>query len=532
MIGKLFLDNPPSEQQLMAFYREVDHDKTGEASALEFDNTVYRLQMDMWPVLDEIGVTRIIGILNAAADKWHRASGNWYKVFLACDEDNSGSMTFEEMMRVFRKGFPGLSVPPSKVSNQELRGFWNALDSMRSGRVEVYDFLIFMRKYGAEWSMHKSPLEFRKKEALIQDIGPPPERTDDELRHIAQILDDALTGYWNRRGVFVRAVERWKTFLGEADANKDGHLTYKELENTLCVQLKIERNGAFDGPVSAAARQKILDQYRLDGAVVKGVSHDDLYALWCKFDSDRSGLVTHDEWTLGIYRLWLETWPDCSNKVLSQVVDKISETAAKWIGRTKNWYKVFNLVDVDGSGSIGYDEFFNIIRRPLPCLAIPTSAISSDELKGLWKAMDEDRSSTITVQEFMVFMRRLEVKRGISQWRPSAARGSIVDRASTMMELARKAREQPELSPAQEERITAGLQTLTPEHLAIAYAEWEIPWNDTVSDWEWHRIIRELLDIPEDFLDDDRLHAAWSKIDKDNVGQVPVEAVIELGGRT
>ena len=124
--------------------------------------------MDTWPELDQQGgflchcfvyccigtnartrgIFRVIHILNTAADKhgaqqwacfpeldvefkqkwqrWHRASGNWYKVFLAlasepqvdssrpeapvlepapkaCDEDGSGSMTFDEMVGVCRK---------------------------------------------------------------------------------------------------------------------------------------------------------------------------------------------------------------------------------------------------------------------------------------------------------------------------------------------------------------------------------------------------------------------------------------------
>ncbi|CAK9041450.1 unnamed protein product [Durusdinium trenchii] len=217
---------PPSSNELLAFWREVDRDGTGEASAEHFDSAVYRLQVDTWPDLDEEGISRVIQILNLAAEKWHRAAGNWYKVFLACDEDGSGSMTFDEMLGVFRKGFPGLSISPQKLPEQELRGFWRALDAHRSGRVEVYDFMIFMRKYGAQYSMHKTP-RGRRSEA-IQDYGHPAERTDDELRHTAQVLDDSLTAYWNRCGVHVRSGDKWQRFLDEADLNKDGLVTFHE----------------------------------------------------------------------------------------------------------------------------------------------------------------------------------------------------------------------------------------------------------------------------------------------------------------
>eukprot|EP00441_Pelagodinium_beii_P036953 CAMPEP_0197636786 /NCGR_PEP_ID=MMETSP1338-20131121/12184_1 /TAXON_ID=43686 ORGANISM="Pelagodinium beii, Strain RCC1491" /NCGR_SAMPLE_ID=MMETSP1338 /ASSEMBLY_ACC=CAM_ASM_000754 /LENGTH=1294 /DNA_ID=CAMNT_0043209085 /DNA_START=101 /DNA_END=3982 /DNA_ORIENTATION=+ len=530
LVKKVVSDKVP-QQQMMAFFREVDFDSTGEASAAEFNKCVYKLQIDSWPELDGRGILRCIGHLNAAADKWHRASGNWYKVFLACDEDGSGSMTFDEFMGVMRKSFPGLSIPPSRVSDQELRGFWRELDANRIGRVEVYDFLIFMRKHGAEFSMHEKLRA--KAEAPILDHGDPAHRTDDELRRIAQTLDGALAAYWNRRGVHVRAVEKWERFLTEADTDKDGNLTFNELELQLCVRLKGERKGHMDVAKGlSAGQQKTMERFLQDGAVVRGVSHDDLYALWCKLDSDRSGIVTQEEWTLGIYRLWLETWPFLNDRDLGKVVDKIGHAASKWIGKSRNWYKVFNLVDVDGSGAIGYDEFFNIVRRPLPCLAIPTSEISNNELKGLWKSMDNDQSSSVTVQEFMRFMRRLEVQRGFAKWegrKASEVRGSIMARASAMIELSAAAKKIPEVTEAQQERIKASLQNLTIKDFQNAYSKWGMPWSGIVSEWEWCMVCRELMDISEEDIDDDALHGAWRKIDQGDFGEVPVEAVIELG---
>eukprot|EP00930_Biecheleria_cincta_P005672 TRINITY_DN1065_c0_g2_i2.p1 TRINITY_DN1065_c0_g2~~TRINITY_DN1065_c0_g2_i2.p1 ORF type:complete len:506 (-),score=81.15 TRINITY_DN1065_c0_g2_i2:35-1354(-) len=436
-------------------------------------------------------------------------------------------MSFDEMMDLFRKGFPGLSVPPSKISNQDLRGFWRVLDARRIGRVPVYEFLVFMRKHGAEWSMHKSPIEFRNK-AIVEDLGPPAERSDDECRHIAHRLDSNLSDYWSRRGIHVRAVEKWEKFLAEADGSNNGRITFRELEYALCVKLKAKRNTAFDGPMSAAAKLRQLGEYLQDGFVIKGVSHDDLYALWCRVDASGSGQVTHKEWTLSIYRLWLEMWEDCSLQDLGRAVDKISDAALKFIGKSKNWYKVFNIVSL-GAGSIGYDEFFKIVRRPLPCLAVPPSSLPDTELKGLWKAMDADRSGSISVHEFMVFMRRLEGRRGLSQSRRGGPRGTNAQKAQAMMEIARKSKVRPHLNPAQQERVKASLQKLTAEDFANAYAKWEIPWNDFVSDWEWHRVIRELLEISEEDLDDEHVHALWSKLDKEKHGLVPVAAVIELG---
>ena len=101
-------------------------------------------------------------------------------------------------------------------------------------------------------------------------------------------------------------------------------------------------------------------QFSADGAVVEGVSHDDLYALWCRVailaclnahfkllrprqDADHSGRVSYHEWTNGIYRLRLDAWPVLTELEQGLVVDKISAAAAKWIGNASNWYKARGL---------------------------------------------------------------------------------------------------------------------------------------------------------------------------------------------
>jgi len=416
-------------------------------------------------------------------------------------------------------GFPGLSIPPQKLPEQDLRGFWRALDAHRSGRVEVYDFMIFMRKYGAQYSMHRSSRA--RKSEVVEDFGHPAERTDDELRQTAQVLDESLTAYWNRRGVHVRAGDKWQRFLDEADLNRDGLVTFQDLEQALIMRLKSGRKFIDDNAMFAFSG-KVLAQFSADGAVVNGVSHDDLYALWCRIDADQSGRVSYLEWTNGMYRLRLDVWPVLTEVQQGEVVDKISTAASKRIGSTTNWYKVFKLVDVDRSGSIGYDEFFRIIRRPLPCLAISTKEITNDELKGLWKAMDADLSGSISCQEFMVFMRRLEVRRGITQWRPQVLSGKS-PRASS---LARAKAPPSHLSSAQLANLKEQFRSMGEEELKKAYAAQSWPWQGSITEWEWPHIIREVLKIPEDQLTDDGVFTAFTSFDSENFGEVQVDALL------
>merc|ERR1712151_126656 len=77
--------------------------------------------------------------------------------------------------------------------------------------------------------------------------------------------------------------------------------------------------------------------------------------------------------------------------------------------------------------------------RPLPCLAIKPEQLTETDLKAFWKAVDEDKSGEITVKEFMVFMRRLQRKRGIST-SPKAAVGSVVQKAEVSRSQAKTAK--------------------------------------------------------------------------------------------
>jgi len=381
--------------------------------------------------------------------------------------------------------------------------------------------MIFMRKYGAQFSMHRSVRGRRQEE--VEDLGHPAERTDDELRHTAYVLDESLTAYWNRRGVHVRAVDKWQRFLDEADLDRDGLVTFQDLETALIMRLKSGRKFIDDNAMLAFS-SKVLAQFSTDGAVVNGVSHDDLYALWCRVDADNSGRVSYLEWTNGMYRLRLDTWPVLSDSQQGEVVDKISAAASKRMGTSTNstcWYKVFKLVDVDGSGEIGYDEFFKIIRRPLPCLAISVKEIPNEDLKGLWKAMDQDLSGSISAQEFMVFMRRLEVRRGVAQWKPQMLSGARV------AVLARAKAPSSQLSPAQLASVQERLRRLPIQDLKKAYDDRGWTWQGTISEWEWHQVVREVLMVSEEELDDDCVFTAWARLDKENLGELPVEVLMQ-----
>jgi len=127
--------------------------------------------------------------------------------------------------------------------------------------------------------------------------------------------------------------------------------------------------------------------------------------------------------------------------------------------------------------------------------------------------MDADLSGSISSQEFMVFMRRLEVRRGFAQWRPQVLSG--------------KGPKAPpaELSPIQFETLKENFRKLRDEDFKKSYDAQGWHWQGSISEWEWPHVIREVLGIREEQLSDDGVFTAFT-LDSENIGEVCVEALL------
>ena len=76
---------------------------------------------------------------------------------------------------------------------------------------------------------------------------------------------------------------------------------------------------------------------------------------------------------------------------LNAAMQKVPDPGAR------SWVKMFNRIDDDGSGKIAYREFERMIRGELK---VGVAELGKEEVKGLWKALDEDSSGLITIGEF------------------------------------------------------------------------------------------------------------------------------------
>eukprot|EP00928_Gymnodinium_smaydae_P011188 TRINITY_DN14157_c0_g1_i1.p1 TRINITY_DN14157_c0_g1~~TRINITY_DN14157_c0_g1_i1.p1 ORF type:complete len:1380 (-),score=321.70 TRINITY_DN14157_c0_g1_i1:204-4343(-) len=508
---ELRADREFSPEELRAFWRGVDADCSGEVTALEFARGVYIAQIKAFPLLDEEHLIRIVEILNDAADRWHQCRGNWYKVFAKVDEDGSGQMAFDELVIFIRRTYPCLAISQREISEMEIQGLWRALDFDESGKVTTKEFLAFMRRQGAHLNMHRLTTYSLQKRGQLKELGPmetAPVHSREKLRSTAALLDEALAAVYARKGIHVNMFGSWQRLFSETDTDRSGRLSFPELEGAL--KAKLRNAGA--NPVE-------------NGFVCSGVSHEDLLGLFAAVDANGSGEVTAKEWFLALYELELEGWPDTGEDRLHKVVDTLDESAEKWHNAGGNWMKVFRMVDSDLNMRLSFEEFREVVRRPLPCLAIPAKKVSHADLQSLWTRLDTDRSGEVTVQEFMRFMRQHGSRPQLHE-RLGAARAARPSRAASRAKSSVPA--EATLSSAQVYLLCEALSRRTEKDFQVAFKRDGRPWTGMLSEWDLLLVCRDVLQLPSQALDDDGVFAAWRWMDKAEAGQISVAALLDL----
>ena len=90
-----------------------------------------------------------------------------------------------------------------------------------------------------------------------------------------------------------------------------------------------------------------------------------------------------------------------------------------------NYFKCFQLFDMDGSSGISRDEFAKTVRRTL---GVTSDEISHGALDVIFKEMDDDGSGVISVKEFSAYMRGAS---NAMQARAAAAPGEVIPALSS-----------------------------------------------------------------------------------------------------
>ena len=55
---------------------------------------------------------------------------------------------------------------------------------------------------------------------------------------------------------------------------------------------------------------------------------------------------------------------------------------------------------------MSYEELKKVLRSAYPGLEVAPEAVTDNDIRGLWRGLDDDLSGEVSVQEFMIFFRR------------------------------------------------------------------------------------------------------------------------------
>jgi len=232
-------------------------------------------------------------------------------------------------------------------------------------------------------------------------------------------------------------------------------------------------------------------------------------------------------------------------------------------GAGYNWFKIFKMMETRGADekdTITFDVLKNFTYRQgqgcFGCAQSGPKGLPLENLKALWKALDDDQSGAVDIQEFMTFMRRKTVdfitkgrttdtrlpnrlcysqsKNGAAhtrlEWKDTENKRVLGDQSvGRMADI--KAMTKHYMSREEAELLRTSFSGITAERLLQAYAEvGGSPSNrgeNVLTEWDFHPILRKVLKLPEDQFHDDAISAAWGHLDEEDKGEVDAATLVD-----
>jgi len=373
-----------SRYETRVLWMHLDEDRSGVVRSKELADVTHRVEVNSWDDINDEQLFHVIEVLTVAAEKWHSFGGNWIKVFREVDGDCNDRLNYEELRQAVRGRFPAMLISQAEMSEAELQGFWRRLDEDRSSDISIQEFMAFMRKHGPHPQGGELAHAARRRFVLKRrDLGPVPHRTPDELREIASCLDKTLQVYWARNGCMANTMCRgghWSRFMMENSSDSAGKLVWQDFKFAITDKLA-----------------PLMEQ---------PITIEDLYAFWAYIDMEDTGEATNVQLVRAFFRLELDEWRELDSDSLDKAFEEMHTAMIRWHRADGNWYKMFNIVDADDAGRILFEDLWNLVRSPFPCLAIPHDRLPDPVVQALWKAMDHRRQGYVKQAEFMQFMRK------------------------------------------------------------------------------------------------------------------------------
>jgi len=90
--------------------------------------------------------------------------------------------------------------------------------------------------------------------------------------------------------------------------------------------------------------------------------------------------------------------------VCTRMNDQVAELTNQGVSKTAAWFSLFKTWDEDGSMTICYEEFHDIVRRQLGVKKTGAGGLRDHEVQDLWNAIDVSEDNSLTVEEFIDFL--------------------------------------------------------------------------------------------------------------------------------
>lgn len=268
---------------------------------------------------------------------------SWYKLFCHMDDDLSGKVNFYELEDMVRNE---LKVSTAKLPDELLKSIWRALDEDSSGLITSGEFGHFMRRgiplQNAEDSSKWKV--FKKREAAG-------ESTRQEHKELISAWREA------------------RNFAETAVMERTAQLRNEKVGRTVAAVARVKQHNVAVAQAVRHERDECLSRHLMNKGSDGGSTSRAATAQECE---QFSILLNHR-----MAEIFLDP-------------------------QARSWYKLFVHMDDDSSGKINYHELEDMVRNELK---VQTSKFSDEQLRGIWQALDEDKSGLITAGEFGKFMR-------------------------------------------------------------------------------------------------------------------------------
>ena len=366
----------------------------------------------------------------------------WFNLFKDFDEDQSGLITFDELLSGVRER---LRITKAELSDLKLKALWAVMDADESGILESGEFQRFMRR-------EDSIQEKAEKRAELKRLQSEKMRKEQEAHHERELQLDRLkseykTGEMRKEleaaGVppldedtktklaidfakWVKAYKpdthpgiAWLQVFREVDNDHSGILTFEELRHVVRRLFKLTKSEC---------------------------SERTLKLIWCALDSDDSDTIAQVEFgrfmrLAGVHKesggskgfTFIDRAPTREHDEVEKVIlenptreeveaaggripsaeelNTLSKLFNERMDRilppdkAKTWFNMFKDFDEDQSGLITFDEMSSGVRERL---RIKKAELSDLKLKALWVALDADDSGFVESGEFHRFMNKEE----------------------------------------------------------------------------------------------------------------------------